>query len=528
MSADSPQEGRSGSAAASSGPSARTSFESHELNALIDLVENSNPADLEVTGSALMKAQEDLEIAAKELEGYIDQVHWEGVSGTEFRRFGKGLARYAETLGSYAARTGTEIQAAGAGLASVRSAMPPRDTRLAQKSPDDIPLPERTEANPAYADAVKTERDRQEAINQVNRLASYYAVSGDTLAANEPPTFDTMLKADVPRPRGEYDPGPSQGSTAAGADVRDPSAPGTAAGSVQQGATGGRQEVDAVGSVSPVPDRSASMEIDSVAPPPAPSTPQGAPPVPVANPAPSAASGPVPPMTGGFPPPARGGTPRPTGASSMPRAGGPGAPAVGRPGASGNGPATVGRPGATGRPGTVGNDPVTPGRAGATGPGGAAGQTPVAGRPGVTGQPATGRAGSAPPNTSRAGRAGGIVGGTPQRATPGSAGSRLPRGTVIGGGGTAPGGTPTGKGGSPGTPSSNGVVGTPRSNTSSSRPGAGSFTPGGAGLVRGPAVGRPPEREERERTASQRPDYLTEDEEIWAARRRGAVPPVIE
>lgn len=528
MCADSPQEGRSGSAAASSGPSARTSFESHELNALIDLVENSNPADLEVTGSALMKAQEDLEIAARELEGYIDQVHWEGVSGTEFRRFGKGLARYAETLGSYAARTGTEIQAAGAGLASVRSSMPPRDTRLAKKTPEDIALPERTEANPAYADAVKTERDRQEAINQVNRLASYYAVSGDTLAANEPPTFDTMLKADVPPPARRHDPEPSQSATGAGAVLPRQPTPQSAPASTDYGVTGGTTWGDDLGSVTRLPDRSTSMEIDSVATPPAPSTAPNTAPVPVANSGPSTPSGPVPPMTSGLPTPVRGGTPRPTGASSTPRVSGPGAATVGRPGVSGNGPATAGRPGVIGRPGPVGNGPVTPGRAGTVGSAGTAGQTPPAGRPGTTGPSTVGRTGTTPPNNIPTGRAGGIVGGTPQRAAPGAAGSRLPRGTVIGSEGTAPGRNSTGRGSHPGAPSPNGVVGTPRSNTSGSRPGAGSFTQGGAGLVRGPATGRPSEHEERERTVAQRPDYLTEDEETWAARRRGAVPPVVE
>ncbi|WP_307660774.1 hypothetical protein [Streptomyces sp. V1I1] len=34
--------------------------------------------------------------------------------------------------------------------------------------------------------------------------------------------------------------------------------------------------------------------------------------------------------------------------------------------------------------------------------------------------------------------------------------------------------------------------------------------------------------DEQERTGSTRPDYLTEDEETWTARRRGAVPPVID
>ncbi|MGW7413052.1 hypothetical protein [Streptomyces sp. NPDC054863] len=144
------------------------------------------------------------------------------------------------------------------------------------------------------------------------------------------------------------------------------------------------------------------------------------------------------------------------------------------------------------------------------------------------------------------GRTDGIMGGNPQRTAPGSSGSRIPRGTVVGSESGASGRGSTGRiptggavGANPvsGTParptgrptsSTNGVVGTPRTGTApSGRPGTGGFTQGGAGLVRGPASQRNAnEREERD--GSQRPDYLTEDEETWTAGRRNAVPPVID
>jgi hypothetical protein len=72
-----------------------------------------------------------------------------------------------------------------------------------------------------------------------------------------------------------------------------------------------------------------------------------------------------------------------------------------------------------------------------------------------------------------------------------------------------------------GTPSANGVVGTPRA--PGARPGAGAT--GGTG---GRANQRRPGSDEQEREGTARPDYLTEDEETWANRRRGAVPPVID
>jgi hypothetical protein len=135
----------------------------------------------------------------------------------------------------------------------------------------------------------------------------------------------------------------------------------------------------------------------------------------------------------------------------------------------------------------------------------------------------TGRAGGPAPAV---GRPTGIVGGTPQQRTatgPSGSASRIPRGTVIGGEGAAqargsvlrPGqagvvgaqGAAAPRPAGRGTPSVNGVVGTPRG---------------------GPAPrSQRPAGEDEENTGSERPDYLVEDEETWAVRRRGAVPPVI-
>ncbi|RBL87198.1 hypothetical protein DDE05_05190, partial [Streptomyces cavourensis] len=116
---------------------------------------------------------------------------------------------------------------------------------------------------------------------------------------------------------------------------------------------------------------------------------------------------------------------------------------------------------------------------------------------------------TAVPGTSRTGQGNGIVGGTPQRTvsgTSGTGGARgVPRGTVIG----APGASGSALRGASGS-------------------GAKGFTAGGTGLVRGPAGKRKSDRKDEEDTGSTRPDYLTEDEETWAAGRRGVVPPVVE
>ncbi|NEE08889.1 hypothetical protein G3M58_20850, partial [Streptomyces sp. SID7499] len=89
---------------------------------------------------------------------------------------------------------------AGTGLASVKSAMPPRDRRMIQTDVKDILFPARTETNPQYAAALEVEKNRQEAINQINRLASYYSVSEEVLAGQEPPRFDKNLGISMPQP----------------------------------------------------------------------------------------------------------------------------------------------------------------------------------------------------------------------------------------------------------------------------------------------------------------------------------------
>lgn len=530
-----------------------TDFEKKQLNEMLDLVENSNPADLERAGEALVKAKGALNKAAKELADYVNKVEWKGEAATEFKRFGTALSEHAYALATFANAAGTQMTVASTGLTSVRNSMPrERDTRLVAKKVEAFSLLERREDNPEYTKAVKVEQDRQEAINQMNRLASFYAVSESSLAAQEPPKFPGMLKADVPSPRSAGPVSESQ-TDASVADTKAVSrATPERAVFVDEG---GPSRTESLGTVAPVPDRNTSMEIDSVAAPPAPTTSTGAtPPATATGPA-ATTTGQVPPMAGGFPNPVRGGVPRATGTSGVPRTGGPTAGAAGRPGSSGGNSPATGRPGAGGRPGAVGS-PTGTGRAGAVGrPGnvggtpataraGASGSTPMTGRPGAAGQPRAGRAGTSG-SAPRAGRGDGIVGGTPQRAVTGSTGSRIPRGTVIGGEGTAPGrasaARPSQSGviganpvnGAPrstgrGTPSSNGVVGTPRNGAPGAQPGTRGFTAGGAGFAGGRQGQQLSEDEEQKRTSSTRPDYVTEDEETWAARRRSAVPPVID
>lgn len=553
----------------------RTNFAGRELNSMLDLLETANPSDLEHVGRALARARDSLNDAARELDDHLKKTDWEGESGREFRRYGSELTKHAWEVASFANVASTQISVAGTGLASVsNSTSKQRDTRPFPKRPEDFTPVEQTENHGAYKEAVEVERNRQQTINQMNRLASFYAVSEQTLASQKAPVPPKPVRAAVPKPSGSD--GASPGTSGA---VKASATGSTAPISPDDGGSGesseGPSHAVAPGSHPSVPAPGTSVQIDTVAPPVAPApTPNPAPaPAPTA-PSPTGPShGPLlPPTSLGTPPPkatqrpigtgngttktnppngravGRPGQPSttatPTGRTgpsrNTPAATGRPAP-VGRPSVQGSKPPVTGRPTTVGRPSVTGRGPSTTGRLG-TGP---TSQSPITGRPSAT-QPTRGRAGTGMPTGPRSGRTDNTVGGTPQRAGTGptSGSTRTPRGGVIGSQPTAPSRGSTGRpgqsgvvgsqpaAGSPrptgrGGPAANGVVGTPRSTAAGSRPGAGSFTSGGAGLAGGRPNQQRPRAEERDR-GGERPDYLTEDEETWEARRRNTAPPVID
>ncbi|WP_369232906.1 hypothetical protein AB5J56_13240 [Streptomyces sp. R21] len=494
----------------------KTDFEAHQLNDMIDMVESANPDHLENAGKALWDTRDAVNEAAEELGRHIGRVDWEGESGNAFRDWAYNLVNNARSLAIFAEVVGTQITAAGSGLASVRKSMPPRDTRTDPKTVADIPAPKRVETNDEYAAAVKTEGHRQEAINQMNRLSSFYAVSGETLAGQEGPSFEAVPDLGVPRPtlgprddpgRGGH-PGSLSPVTESGTERRhavhtvadDSRSDSTLSSPNSHDESFPEHRDDSITS----PDRHLGTEIDSVGTlppeivkptpdgPPSVSGPSGNP----GGPVPPIGSGPVPPAFSG--PPGRtsgvGGT---TGArspiSAQGRVGAPGGTSGGRTGRGPMGP--VGRAAATGQTGARGASPEA-----AKSP---VGRSITGGMPRAGGT-AGGRADGVGPVG--VGRSGGIVGGRPTTgAAPGAAGSRLPRGTVIGGESPA---TSRTKGE---RPSQRGVIGAPTSTTGksggqaprhavsnpdgvagapkgrASRAGNRGSTSGGTGLVRGPA-----------------------------------------
>ncbi|GHA99285.1 hypothetical protein ACIQRS_00100 [Streptomyces termitum] len=528
-----------------------TSFEDQPLNRMLDLLESARPDAFVGVVAAMKKATKNLNEAAKDLDTFVRGVDWKGEAATEFQRYGSAVVTYAWGISKVTNAVGAQMENAGTGLTSVRNSKPPRDTRLVQKKPQDFQVVEQAADNPAYQKSLQVEKDRQEAINQMNRLASFYAVSQSTLASIPLPVPPKAYGAPVPRPlgsirnRGDSGLGKNGGTldrTARGGTL-DHETPGTIGASTDRTnttvpRTGG--ELDGHQPIRETGPGDTKVRIDSVATPPAPTLPTTAPPstpTPV-TPNPTGPGMPPPialgttPKTGGPRVAGAPGTPHTaTGRTPLGRATGPTtSPATGRTGGPASSPATGRSGGPMGRatgPGTqspqAGRSTPQTGRAG--GPGGPAQRqgtagarnpSPAVGRPGGPGQSVTGRTGSARSNP--------IVGGTPQRSSGGSTGSRIPRGTVVGG--ETPAGRPAAA-----RPGQAGVVGSP-SNKPGRPTGLGtSATNGVIGNQRGAGGGRGnqrPPREEKEREGTERPDYLVEDEETWTNRRRGAVPPVID
>ncbi|MGV9347600.1 hypothetical protein ACWDSD_22820 [Streptomyces spiralis] len=539
------------------------------LNQLLDMVEQTDPEDLESSGKALWDARDAIKSAAEELSGHIDHVHWVGESGDAFRKWGGTLVGKAHQLSDFAGGAGDQLTAAAVGLASVRGAMPARDTQANRKRPDQFTEVEKAADKDGYATAVRVEKDRQEAINQMNRLASYYAVSNEQLTAvrKNAPTFETMPNVGVPKPSGtSYRDGGESVSGSRTEGIGSAAAPRhhTEAGSTLPAVP--HSVVDTTGSARHITEHTASPDvpvgppigtnIDSVGTLPPPVTTPPAPHTPPATGMPVSDGGPTN-VFGGGP-----GAPLPNGIPGRGPGGAGGfrnpVSAQGRTGVSGPGAQSSGRSLARGPMNQMGRATSAGQSIGRAAPTGAKPSTP-SGRAVTGGTPRVG--GSATPRatggpTTGAGRANGVVGGRPT-ASPGASakggGSRLPRGTVIGAEETAGSRSATGR------TTARGVLGTPES---TQRPGTGAgasasrgraggagaedisgrpatrnsvaraerngMTRGGAGLVRGSGGHRQGD-DGRKAERAPRPDHVDdeENERHLATQPRRDVPPVI-
>jgi len=426
-------------------------FENHELNDMIDMVASARPKDLENAANGFWDARDAIWSAADELLGNIGRIDWHGEAATAFHNWASDLVNHSYELGFFADTVATQVSAAGIGLDSVQRSMPPRDTR-----PKNLPLAEQIKADPDGLLARHVENNRQEAVNLMNKLASYYAVSEQNLRAQDGPTFGKMPDMGVPRasttPVTKDDVGGHQTSLAHGSGTRQmheysvstPVGPG-AAGS-DPGTTLHHVAAPSDQRVHLDPPQHVGTNIDSVNTLPPDTVKPTVPVTPPTAPTPGGGGGgPIPPFPTGpmVPnvgmPVARGGTGGVRRSVAPPRMAVPAVeePEVGT--GTGRGPVSAGRqpivpgqPGARGPVSPMGRSPMGQAPMGKAPAGrGPLGRSVVGGTPKTVGMPGERVGGTGPTG---AARTGGVVGGRP--ATPaakGVTGSRVPRGTVIGG-----------------------------------------------------------------------------------------------
>ncbi|WP_329811803.1 WXG100 family type VII secretion target [Streptomyces sp. GSL17-113] len=551
-----------------------TPFDTYGLNQMVDLVEDASQGDLEDVGDALWDAARDLRKAAAELKTYFAGVEdeWDGEAKKAFTKWGDDLHKNTLKLSEYAGTVGTYINAAGYGLAMVRSSTIPLRSSVSDEeasgSSEGLPAHIAPKPDTSTEKLKKREKDRKEAVQQLEKLGSYYRVALQHITAAEKnkPVFGAMPDVGVPpAPPSNYVPPSGSGGAASGATTMSAESP-TVGGRYSSGTghvsppnlpagdnvgMGGDFSLPRHDSLDPVlPGDSVATGIDSVAPPRTPTLPPPSdvgphtPPTP--NPTGPPGPNPVGPGPVSMPPsapppgrvgPAGPGVPQPF-APPASQPGRPGAQGPVRPGMPGQvapmRPQTPGQVGPKGRPGPVG--PAVPPTGRSTGPNG--GQNGIR-RPGMLpptapgGTPAAGGR-DAGRGSGRASQPGGVVGGRPSQPITGgkTPSAKLPRGTVIGGQNTTAArrttgmvppvsGAGTGGAGAGGsrrdakrrpTPSPGGIVGKPREDKSKDKRSRKS-TPGGSGLVIG---------EENPSSAE------AQDGEKRSTGRRGTFPPVSE
>ncbi|MFF4410444.1 hypothetical protein ACFY2W_14030 [Streptomyces sp. NPDC001262] len=490
-------------------------FDGLSHNELYAMVADASPSQLTEMGSALSEASMELNAISDLLRHHVERVKWQGEGGDAFREWGGEMVKQAAKLADYTVFAGSYIGQAGEGLSEVKSAMPKPDP-----ASECLTDPEKEQARLKV-----TESHRQEAINLMNKLDSYYRVAHEGLAGLEEPVFRPIPSAgDVDRWERPYGGPESPGGTGSrGSDAySSPSVGATGAAHT----AGSQHQSSAVGALAGM----ASHPADGAQP--------------------HASSG----------------------------ADGEAGTAIDSSGVAAPSSDTGMRPGNAAVPDT----PKHIGGVGPMGPIALSGPLPgmpstgasrtVAGLPGGPSAGGSSKGGLSVPrygSVPRAGASDGIVGGTPTRSGGDSGGPRLPRGMVVGEERGAVNRGPVGMGGPAGAAGGSasspqrfgtgrrlamepgGVVTGPHGNgqlppTGSRLPrgtvvgaerdsygGAANFTPGGSGLVRenpppGPLHSGATGGSGGRRRAVSRPDYVTEDEETWTGGRRDTVPPVIQ
>lgn len=169
-------------------------FDGKPLDALHAMIAFARPGELTARGEALAKAVPELQKIAKDLRHYIGRVQWDGAAGDAFRLWGADMVAQTLRLADYTNTASTELTRAAQALTEAKSALPkPTGTCFTDPTKE------------AARVAEETGPKLQEAIHQMERLASYYGVAKERLDAAKEPRFlpiGDSRSAEMERPYG--------------------------------------------------------------------------------------------------------------------------------------------------------------------------------------------------------------------------------------------------------------------------------------------------------------------------------------
>lgn len=166
-----------------------TNFENKSYQEMLNMVRGVDATAIMARGTALIDAQTEIEKIGTELKEHVGRTTWKGAGGDAFREWGDGFAKETLKLADYAGTAGTSLQTAGQALSEV--------AKVVQGHPDAVEM--------CYADEAKekarlkaVETARNEAIPQMNKLASYYLMAEQSISMQEEPNFQPLPRAALP------------------------------------------------------------------------------------------------------------------------------------------------------------------------------------------------------------------------------------------------------------------------------------------------------------------------------------------
>lgn len=164
-------------------------FEHASYQDMLNMVSGVNPTGIIARGTALVDAQTEIEKIGTELKEHVGRTTWKGKGGDAFREWGNDFALETLKLADYAGNAGSALQTAGQALSEV--------AKVIQGHPDAVQMCfADEEKEKARIKAVETARN--EAIPQMNKLASYYLMAQQSISSQDEPNFKPLPSEVVP------------------------------------------------------------------------------------------------------------------------------------------------------------------------------------------------------------------------------------------------------------------------------------------------------------------------------------------